>query len=250
MYDNISVDNILNQKADWLESKNKFRLFLVDELHIVDEAILNRLLEEYDEGLNANIDFRMLMFALGFDEQYVDAIINRFNNGEKPKSKEDNIVIKDSSIIEEVQNQLSKIRLDYKLKSYDSQRLEEFRKKAEEILINVKPINLNETYEDVKVDLLIGDKITINNDAILYSDGLSLTTSRNGCIPYYDGATPREVVAILCSYNDDNIVLQDDFAVSSIVSAGANIIGVLTSINGKTECFYKVDDVIKRGVTR
>ena len=80
-------DKSVNSKGldskSWLAKKDAYRDYL-DSLKIYDESIYDRLLEEFDEGLLFNINFRFLITNLGYGEDVADALVDRFDAGEKP----------------------------------------------------------------------------------------------------------------------------------------------------------------------
>ena len=80
---NQSVNNKGLSPSEWLEKKALYKQY-IDSLIINDSDLYNRLLEEYDDGLLFNIEFKFLMYDLGFDENKVDEIIEQFDGGEKP----------------------------------------------------------------------------------------------------------------------------------------------------------------------
>ncbi len=81
------VDKSVNGKGldptNWLAKKAEYKKYL-DSLNIKDESLYERLLEEFNEGLMFNIDFKFLMAELGYGEDVVDALVTRFDAGEKP----------------------------------------------------------------------------------------------------------------------------------------------------------------------
>ncbi len=83
-----NVNNKGLSPSEWLEKKALYKQYL-DSLNINDPDLYKRLLEEFDDGLLFNIEFKFLMYDLGFDEIKVDEIINQFDGGEKPYGTND-----------------------------------------------------------------------------------------------------------------------------------------------------------------
>ena len=254
MYDNVQVSddiNIINTKLSWLEKKSIFKSFLINDLKITDKDVVDRMLEEFNEGLNANIDFRMLMFALGYDEGFVDAVVDKYNAGEKPRySKYNGFYNENSEVSKEVIKEMSKKRFMYRRKPYDPSKLEELRKNAEELLSDIKTSYENIEIEQSYPNSIFDEMVMISNEANLYPSIMDLASDTKGEIPYYEGSIERYIVGVACISGGDYIMTEDKFALDSILNNGGEIIGVLTSIDGVTEGFYKISDVIKRGVTR
>ncbi len=82
-----SVDDNSNSKGlnpeEWLSKKTLYKNF-IDSLNIEDKDLYNRLLEEYNDGLLFNIEFKFLMYNLGYKEEDLDIIIEKYDAGEKP----------------------------------------------------------------------------------------------------------------------------------------------------------------------
>ena len=91
------VDESVNNKGftptKWLERKKEYKV-LLDTFKISDPELYDRLLEEFNDGLLFNIEFKFLMFKLGFNEDEIDEIVRRFDAGEKPYGTNENLMSK------------------------------------------------------------------------------------------------------------------------------------------------------------
>lgn len=77
----------------WLRTKRNFKSFIMEELHISNINVVNNLLRFYDEGLEYNLEFKLLLHSLGQSQDIIDYIVNRFDMGPKPKEVSDNLKI-------------------------------------------------------------------------------------------------------------------------------------------------------------
>ena len=108
------VDPSKNSKgldpSSWLAKKALYKKY-IDSLNVTDESLYERLLEEYNEGLLFNIDFKFLMSELGYGEDVVDAVITKYDAGEKPygTSEKDIFTSKKNYI---VKDKASNIKVD------------------------------------------------------------------------------------------------------------------------------------------
>ena len=146
MYDNKHIDDFKDvfNKVIWLERKTAFRDFLIKDLNISDSRIISRLLDEFDEGLNANIDFRMLMLACGYNEEFIDEVIAKYNYGEKPTIESKGYYIEDSYVTKEVLKSSLNERVNFTIKPYSLEQKAKLRSEVMQLFTNynsMKDIN-------------------------------------------------------------------------------------------------------------
>ena len=251
MNDNTNVSvNIDDTKADWYEKKEVFHKFLVEKLKIQDEDIIERMLEEFDEGLNANIDFRFLLFGLGYQEPFIDNVIITYNAGEKPKTRQEDNKPISSSVINTVHDELNKSRLQYKVKEYDQSAIEQYRKTIEEGLQDIHTGTITPIVSKPNTESILNETVTIAPNANIYRSMADLVANTNGSIPYYDSDVERNIKGVACLNDDQYILVEDAFALENLLANNATIVGYYTEVNNSPEGLYKQDEVIKRGVTR
>ena len=100
---NISSYYYQNVDADrWIRTKRNLKTFLIEDLHLEDIEMINKLLHLYNEGLEYNLDFKMALFSLGYPQDIIDYIVKRFDRGPKPEGVSDDLTIRfyDASIFE------------------------------------------------------------------------------------------------------------------------------------------------------
>ncbi|MBQ4584135.1 MAG: hypothetical protein IJA94_04540 [Bacilli bacterium] len=78
----------------WIRTKRNLKDFLMEDLHIKDIIVINKLLQLYNEGLEFNLEFKMTLVSLGYSQDIIDYIVKRFDYGPKPEDVMEDVTIK------------------------------------------------------------------------------------------------------------------------------------------------------------
>lgn len=94
---NKTSSGYFSQRLDsnnWLSMKKNFKTYLEDNLNIKDYRLINKFLTFFDEGLKYNLDFKLTLFSLGYSQDAIDFITDKFDAGLKPIGINDNLSYK------------------------------------------------------------------------------------------------------------------------------------------------------------
>ena len=267
-------------KNEFKIKKEEFRKFLVNELQISDEYVLNKCLDEYDMGLLFNVNFNILLYSLGFNDDIIEYIINRFDpelvDGVNYKEDNYNSLNKGRDVIKGTRRTIKVTvpKIKFTKKQLDKETIERIKKNAENATVfiaasiiiastSAKLSNLNvEKTQDKPVildsdivpreesnnDLYIGQSVILKDNAKSYNNVKDAYNKQNPTRSSYENVE-RVVRGIVIDIDGHLVFVDDNNNLDQAISDGGQIVGFLASVYNMNDGFYNIGS-IKRGVTR
>ena len=267
-------------ESEWVSNKARFRDYIVNVLKIEDPLIANKLLKEFDKGLFYNDELTNMLYRLGFSKKLVDDIVYQFGYCRRPDNITKDIVVKDddpveyvfsTEPVEEYQEEPVKKTFNFKIKELSNEAKKKLDNNANRITAfalagailtggltihtadanRLDPITDGVVYEYNNPDDLIGDEVDITEEAPIYENMYDAVYDNNRETPYYNNDVNRSVMGVVYEKEDGELVIAETLEDADLYEKqGLNKRAVLTGIDGEYEGFYKIENVVKRGITR
>ena len=98
--------------------------------------------------------------------------------------------------------------------------------------------------DNINSYIQIGDVVSIDDDADIYTNCFDAMNSINGLNPYYSYDYDRTVIGICLNYKDNVLYSSDNDEVDNYIDDGATIVSYSTMVNDVNEGFYEASNVI------